>query len=455
MKKTAPRQRKKEIWAGTRRPLDVPMESETPVEAEIWVDTRSGQLRMLELVPAGSDLSSFSANLWRAITEPIRGETPYRPGEVVVDRPELAQALMSLAQEQKIQVSTEPAVAEAFDDVVEQMEAELADGPGYQFLADEDVDPALVAAFYEQANRYLDLEPWMAHLDSDWIAVEGLEKEPLFCSILGAGGEPGLAMCWTRAGAEEFAHGRVGPDHDIPSLAFMVQRDDELRPGLQGELLEHGWPRHSEGAAVLLRGDRPERPQPTNDELRLMTSVLEAVTLFLASQAKRSKKVKLATGQTVSVRYDKKLSEIVPEVDDDGWLFMMLDQLSDAHRLEEALDVAAGALYSAPYLNFSVLSRLVSYLLRLERYQELEDIWEKFAPTGPPEWSYVGALNAIARGKTALGKKRLKEGATSDLEVGKRILGLSSSPDDDFAEIWRPLWQANPEAMNLLAQAAR
>lgn len=97
----------------------------------------------------------------------------------------------------------------------------------------------------------------------------------------------------------------------------------------------------------------------------------------------------------------------------------------------------------------------MSYLFRLERYQELEDLWEKFASHSPPEWTYVGALNAIVRGKSAVGKKRLKEGTLSDVEVGKRILGIATSSDDDYTEIWRPLWEANPVAMNLLAQAAR
>jgi Domain of unknown function (DUF6930) len=462
MKQTRPRKRKKETWIATRIGIDIPMESDEKMEADVFIEQSTGKVRMFDMVPATNDLTSFSSTLWKAIAEPAGDEKAYRPGRLVVDRAELKMAAQLLAKEQDIELEVDPDATAFIKGMVSLLEDEFSDGPGLQYLVDEDVDPALVSAFYTAAYDYLEETPWDWLLDSDCVEIEGLDPSPLLCSVLGAGGQPGLAIYLTPESAEQYFSGEVDPLFDTPppSLAFMLQDLDDLPPGLALELSEHRWKTHPLGAAVLMRADRPERLHPTNDELRLMSSALEAVTRLAEAEDDEGDSVDelvltLSTGQKVTVRYTD------PPVDEDGLVYLpdseeeacrRLDALWDSGQIQEALNFS-GVILDVSYEPWPrVMHRAARYLLAKGMTEDLMEFWRDFSSCADPAWLYIGALAELELGHKPGFKKRLKKAVKKDPALGRRLLD-GSSDMDEYATIWRPVWSENSQARKGLAKA--
>lgn len=469
MEKSSFNQRLDEVWAGTRTRVDLSVDPPQQLEAEIWVETSTGQIRSFDLVPAGSDLTSFSEALWRAVSAPAEDQTPYRPGQLVVDRAELRKAIAPLAKMQQMKVVVDPDVAENFRELLDEMESELASGRDLR-LAVGDCTPELVAEFYDMAYDYLEAALWETW-SGEWLELKGLSDKPLYCTVIGGDGEPGLVLCWDREGADQLAEGADPADGQIPSLGFMIYREDEIGPRLELEIQEHGWRRHPLGAAILLRGDLPDRSEPTSEELKLMTRALEAVTRYLTPDkvTGRSRKIKLTSGEPVQVKIDRELS--IPryvfgddEEDDDFQdsdfavpdpeeALPILDSLASEGCFGEAAMLAMAVLsHSGPSADPRLLVRLAAYSYQVQGFAELEELWSSSTEDCPPFWYYVGALTAHALADNAQFQKRLKQGLKVDPALGKRLLGRAAKSDEDFLRLWRPLWKQRPEALDTLKQ---
>ncbi|MBI3924538.1 MAG: hypothetical protein HY319_03280 [Armatimonadetes bacterium] len=510
------------------------MEPPQEVDLVVWVEASTGRLRLMDLIPAEADTAAFSQSLLRAVQEPAPGSTPYRPGLVVVDRPELLAAIEPVARSAGFHA--ELGAVEALEQIASEVEREMARGPGFEYLAFGDVEPREVGAFLEVAMAYFDVEPWNWLCEGDLIRVEGLDPSPVFCSVLGAAGvERGLAIFLNAEAADIFASGQV-PERaeEAPALSLTSLAPEEIPIGLEGEILKHGWPIHPEGCALLMRTDRVERPAPTSEELALASRVLEAVVEFVEDGDDLL--LTLSSGETVTVRWDD---------GDNGDVLLFDTAATPAERLREARDVlvrspdniparltvaeleepslekrlpllleaeelgrrAAAAqyeedLFGHPYLDavqavmealwqlgrqneavergwllveldpeasLEARCRLAEFLFTLERYDELDTLWQAHVDDRSLEWLYTGALCEFRRaGRTHCFKRRLKKALKASRAMPDYLLGRRAIPERDpegihfgdeidaenYASRWKVHWERSPGALESLQRAA-
>lgn len=254
--------RRRKCWLGTRRSVEL---EEGPRDLIVWMERRSGRVKAYDLVPP--DCPD------QAVREMFMAALRYRPGEVVVDRPALAEALAPLAGELGFALRVEAEVA-LLDDFCRQLEA--SEAPPLRFLAK--ADATVVERYLELAYDYLCLAPWETAPGDRTIRVAGLGPAPLWCSVLGSAGiERGLAVYL--AGPPE-----PGRWTDAPCLLLSARPGEELPASLKAEIASHGWPVEPVGFPVLLRGDRSDDPSPLTEEFELVARVLEAVVPFLCGQ---------------------------------------------------------------------------------------------------------------------------------------------------------------------------
>lgn len=452
-KSSMPQQRKKEVWVGSRLPVGILVDQTQQLAVDLWVEGSTGVVRMAELVPADSDLGDFSRTLQQAVSQPMAGAEIYRPGAILVDRSELMMALGGYARELDIEVEVRASVAEDLREIVEDMERHLTSIQGYGFLVDKDVDPALVAKFYQQAHRFLDLEPWRHYHSEELLEIKGLRPESLFCSILGADGEIGLGLYLSREAVETLFSGGLEVDDEeltLESLAFMLYSQEEIGSVLASEMEEHGWKSHPLGVPILMRGDRPERSNPTNEEILLMTKTLEAVIYYVEQDDVELMPFELSTGEIVKVSSSEEFEERLVDFDDPIEVLTVLDQLWSEGDVLQAAALSSGYLYDTNYEDEPILYRLALYLCQLDEYEKLSVIWRELEPGCSAEWYYVGSFFELQRGHVSTGTSRLKKAIKRDMGIARRLLGVD--PEDDFARLWKPAWESEPKAWAVLQE---
>ena len=454
MRRKVARQRKKEIWVASRLPISVPLDPPQDLEVEVVVEGGTGVVRITEFVPASSSMESFAETLLCAIEQPIPPGASYRPGVLVVDRAELAMAVRALTLELGIEVEVQPQVKTELGALIEEMEEHLSEGPDYGFLRDDDVDPKLVGDFFAQAHAFLSQSPWET-IDSDEVLeIDGLSSETVLCSILGHGGEYGLAVYLSRDSVEMFFTGQVETGEEAPSLAVVVIDPQQAEGSLREEMDQHGWKGHALGIPILLRGDRPDRPHPTNDELRMVTKVLEVARLF-AEDPEGELPFEISSGEVVKVAISEELvGEWEPFSDFEGPIqaIMTLDALWQDGEIHQAAGVASAYLDRSKQFDPPIVYRLALYLCQLGELAALKACWPDLAQGDYAEWHYVEAFLEAQQGMMLAAESHLQRGYASDASVARRLLGEADA--DDFALLWAPMWAANKPALELLQSVA-
>lgn len=219
---------------------------------------------------------------------------------------DLFRALKPLALIENFELVLEPSVREPLDETAAEIEAEMKDGPGYQYLVEEDVDPNLVRRFFTRVKTFLDTALWLEIESSEILVIHGLDFDPLFVSVLGLG-EIGLSVFLNREAVESIFFERGNPfDQNILSAAL----ESEPGPGLNSEIREHNWPTHPFGVPLVLRANRKDRPHPTEPELNLLCDVFEAITLLGDTdffETTDPTAVKLECGKTVRAVFEESL----------------------------------------------------------------------------------------------------------------------------------------------------
>lgn len=449
-------QRTDEVWAASRLTVHPPGETEEGLEVEVWVEGLTGLVRMCSVVPSQTDLSDFAHGFLQAMSSPMAEMDAYRPGKLLVDRRELAKAVRPLAKEHGVEVEVRASVADDLRELAEKIEADLAEEFPFQYLAEGDVTPEAVTAFFEQAHRYLELAPWELELESLTFEVSGLTSEPLIAAVAGDD-EPGLALYPSLEAARAYAN-FDGEELDVlePSTAFTVLDPALASEELREEMATHGWTSHLLGIPILTAQTRVERPNATNNELAEMTEVLEALTYYLGDGGEPSMAFELANGKVVKVVATEDVFAQIPSFSSAQEAVAGLDRLWEQGEAELAAAAASQYLEEEGDFDPRVISRLALYLCAMEAYEDLEEIWKSFAPVPAVELHYIGAFMAHEMGHGSTASKRLKKAVKSDPEVGRRL--LTGDSEDDFSSLWSGPWaEAGPlreELEGLLASAA-
>lgn len=449
-------QRSEEIWAASRLPVQAPGDDTEQLEVEVWVEGSTGLVRMCSVVPAGADLAGFCDGFLSAMSSPMGDMEPYRPGKLLVDRKELAKAIRPLAAEHGVEVEVRSAVADDLRELAEKIEGDLAEEYAFQYLAEGDVKPETVTAFFEQAHRYLTLAPWELEVESLTFEVSGLTPQPLVASVAGED-EPGLALYPSLEAARAYAT-FDGEDLDAlePSTAMTMLEPALASAEFRGEMEAHGWTAHMLGLPVLTAQTRLERPNATESELLEMTAVLEALTYYLGEGDEPSMAFELSTGAIVKVTPTEDVFAQIPTFENADEAVVGLDRLWDEGEAELAAAAASQYLEDEGDFDPRVIYRFALYLTAMEAYEDLDEVWKSFATLPSPELHYVGAFLAHGLEHSSTASKRLKKAVKQDPQVGHRLLALD--PEDDFSRLWVAPWAEASglrlELEELLAAAA-
>ncbi|MGE0490800.1 MAG: hypothetical protein AB7S38_16455 [Vulcanimicrobiota bacterium] len=381
------------------------------VEAVVWLEAGQGLVRTIDLVPPEAELTSFSASLLAAAAASEQA----RPGKLMVDRPELFQAIEKVAQELGIEVELDAGVGHTVRAFLGHSQLD------YSYLGHGDVSTEQVAEFFQWAADYFELEPWEMLEGEDQIVVEGLTQDPLTCTFL--------------------SHLQV---HLSPDQVFSL-RAACPEGALKLELARYGWPIHAAGAPVLVREDRPERPNPTAAELELMTTLLSAMVAFLLV---REDELELVSpeGRQVRVRWHE-TSESTNQPMSEAELDRRIQHFWDAGQPHQAIGVASRACREEPVL--SKLERLAELYFRLGLYEQAHELWSNFRDDSSADWLAVAALCEHRLGREPAFYRRLHRAQAKNPGLGGRLLGGR----DGFSRRWSVHWQRCPEALAQLANS--
>ena len=443
-----PPQRKSEIWAGTRLPIDLLLEPAQDLVVDCWVESSSGIVRQCQVVPAASPFQGFADRLASAINRPLGGMRAYRPGGILVDRPELAEAIGDLCAENRIEIKIRPEVAEKLQELVARLERDLGGGAGFGYLLGDEVEPNLVAELFERTGRVLDRRPWYQVPYPLMLEVAGLLHMPVYVSVLGEGGDVELVVHMSPKEAHAFSANRDGKE-EVPGLHLTLFPPGTVRTGLKAEMEQYGWREHALGVPLLLSGYGPEKSNPTGLELKIMNLVLETLERFDPEPTTSS--VRLSQGSEVQLRL---VPFVEPEILDSrsmepGDVVETLDKLWAEGDLDEAIRIAVMFL-SKPgnHDGNPIMYRLPLYLCGKGDLEWANRYWHAHSHGCAAEWHYLGAFVDLRRGHSSSALKRLKKGVKHDPEVGRRLLGKDEN--GEYIRLWRPMWQSQPRALEML-----
>lgn len=444
-----PQQRPTEVWAGTRMSLDVTTQDGAAVEADIWIEVSTGEMRLMEVRPAGSDLEAFAQSLWNAVSNPVEGE-PYRPGNVVVDRTDLAKSLATMARFQKIEVDVDPSLSEQFDQLKEDLEGEFRGDFGFTYLGHHDVEADLVEQFFRAAPAFFADKPWEQMEEHPWLEVAGLSPAPVYVSVVGDEESPGVLLCWDIETAENISRGSLERMLQTDCLSLSLSEPDGIGDELKEEIESHDWPVTTKGVPLLVRPARPERVAPTSSEMTLMLRILENLPRHFQS-AKSESTFDIADSGLVTVRQavgnfefagseEERLDEVLEE----------LDGLEAKQQWPVACALALTFQEEHKLLDERLLMKTTSYLHHLGSADSLEEFTEAIGSEAPPAWPYVSAWAALAQGHKPTFRKRLKKAVKGRPEIGKALLEGTEAGDDPFLKSWAAIWRNEPAAMDEL-----
>lgn len=445
-----PQQRSEEVWAGTRISLDVTMQDGSAVEADIWIEVSSGEMRLMEVRPNGSDLDSFAQSLWNAISNPVEGD-PYRPGHIVVDRSDLAKALASVARFQKIEVDVDPALADQFSQLREDLEAQFRGDAGFTYLGHDDVDPGVVELFFRASSTFFSARPWEAVEGTPWLEVEGLSPAAVYLTVVGDESSPGLLLCWDLETAQNMSRGHLGLALETDCLSLSLADSEEVGVELKEEIESHDWPVTTLGVPLLVRPARSERVAPLSTELTLVTGLLETLPLYFQRLEGEAREEVLSDGVTIRPapgNFEPTEEEMIESVLEE------LDALEAKEQWPVACALALTFQEDHKLLDERLLMRTTSYLHRLGSADSLEEFTEAIAFEAPRAWPYVSAWSGLAQG-LAVFERRLKAAVAADPAPGQALLQGLDSKEDPFLHSWATIWRGEPRAMAILRSLLR
>lgn len=443
-------QRKSEIWAGTRLPIDLLLDPPQELVVDCWVESSSGIVRQCQVVPAESPLEGFADRLRLAIERPLSGMRSYRPGGILVDRPELAEAIKDLCAHHRIEIQVRSEVAGKLQELVSKLERDLGGGAGFGYMLGEDVEPELVADFFQRACAVLNRHPWYLVPDPLMLEIVGLLHRPVYVSVLGEGSDVELVLHMNPADAFAFSASRKNRD-SVPGLHLTLFPPGQARPGLRAEMEQYGWQGHELGIPLLLSGYRPEQSNPTALELKIMSLVLEALELF--DSEPESCTVQLHQGSEVLLRLvpyvEQEILDSSPMQADD--VLQTLDKLWAEGDVEEAIKIAVMFLSKPGNQSKPIVHRFPLYLCVKGDLGWANRFWQAHTQGCGAEWYYLGAFLDLRRGHASSALKRLKKGVKHDPEVGRRLLGQDQN--DNYSKLWGPMWQGHPASLEALTGA--
>ncbi len=444
-----PQQRPEEVWAGTRISLDVTMKDGTAVEADIWIEVSTGEMRLMEVRPDGSDLDSFAQSLWNAVSNPVEGD-PYRPGHIVVDRPDLAKALASMTRFQKIEVDVDPALAEQFDQLREDLEAQFRGDVGFTYLGHDDVEPEAVERFFQATASFFSHRPWEVVEQSPWLEVEGLSPAPVYVNAVGDESSPGLLLCWDLETAQNMSRGHLGIAMATDCLSLSLSEPDGIGDELKEEIERHDWPVTALGVPLLVRPARAERVAPLSSEIALVTALLEVLPLYFGRLEGDASEhpVSGPDGTEAVVRpapgnFEATEEEMVENV------LHELDELEAKEQWPVACALALTFQEEHKLLDERLLMRTTSYLHHLGSADSLEEFTEAIAFEAPAAWPYVSAWSGLAKGMPVF-RERLAGAVQAHPEAGRALLEGLDPSEDPFLRSWAAIWHNEPRAMDEL-----
>lgn len=440
-------QRKAEIWAGTRLPIDLLLEPPQDLVVDCWVESSSGIVRQCQVVPGESPLEGFAARLESAIERPLSGMKAYRPGGILVDRPELAEAIQDLCARHRIEIQVRPAVAEKLQELVSKLERDLGGGPGFGYMLGEEIEPALVGELFDRAARVLDRRPWFLVPSPLLLEIAGLLHLPIYLSVLGEGSDVELVLHLSPKDAHQFS---AAGGTSVPGLHLTLFPPGQARPGLKAEMDQYGWQAHPLGIPLLLSGFRPEQSNPTALELKIMNLVLEALEQFEINLDLNV--VRLSQGTEAQLRL---VPIVEPEILESrpmeaGDVLETLDKLWAEGEVDEAVKIAVLFLSRPGNESRPIAYRLPLYLCVKGDLQWASGYWQLHTHGCAPEWYYLGAYLDLQRGYASSALRRLKKGIKHSPEVGHRLLNQDES--DDYARLWGPMWRDHPESLAMLTE---
>lgn len=447
---TMPAQRPDEVWAGTRISLDVMMPDGGAVEADIWIEVSSGEMRLMEVRPDGSTLDSFSDSLWNAIANPVEGE-PYRPGQIVVDRPDLAKALANFSRFQKIEIEVDPELAEQFTQLREDLEAQFrGEGDDFTYLGHGDVEADAVERFFAASSAFFGYQPWEVAEQTPWLEIEGLTPSPVYLKSVGDENSPGALLCWDLSTAEKITRGHLGTALDSDCLSLSLLEPDEIGDELREEIESNDWPVTTLGVPLLTRPQSSEREAPLPSELALMTSLLELLPNYFKTVGEQARETTLSTASGTSVTLRPAAGNF--EASEEEHLENVLHELDELETKKQwALACALALTFQEEHklLDERLLMKITLYLHMLGSAKSLEEFTEAVSLEAPAAWPYVHAWSGRFQGESVF-RDRLAQALAFNPGVAKALVEGTESPEDPFFRSWAAVWRAEPSAMEAL-----
>ena len=444
-----PTQRLEEVWAGTRISLDVTMKDGTAVEADIWIEVSTGEMRLMEVRPDGSDLDSFAQSLWNAVSNPVEGD-PYRPGHIVVDRPDLAKALTTMTRFQKIEVDVDPALAEQFDQLREDLEAQFRGDVDFTYLGHDDVDPEAVERLFRATSTFFEQRPWEVVEQSLWLEVEGLSPAPVYVNAVSDETSPGLLLCWDLEAAQAMSRDHLGIALAIDCMSLSLSEPEGIGDELKDEIESHDWPVTTLGVPLLLRPARAERLAPLSTEIALMTALLEVLPLYFGQWEGDASEQTVSGPEGTEVMIRPAPGDFEPT--EEEMLESVLHELDELEAKEQWPIACALALTfqeDHKLLDERLLMRTTSYLHHLGSADSLEEFTAAISFEAPPAWPYVRAWSGLAKGMPVF-QERLAKAIKATPQTGQALLEEPVPSEDPFLRSWAAIWQNEPRAMDEL-----
>lgn len=449
---TMPEQRPDEVWAGTRISLDVMTPDGGAVEADIWIEVSSGEMRLMEVRPEGSTLDSFSDSLWNAIAGPVEGD-PYRPGQIVVDRADLAKALANFGRFQKIEIEVDPELTEQFTQLREDLEAQFrGEGDDFTYLGHGDVEADSVERFFAASSAFFAYQPWEAAEQMPWLEIEGLTPSPVYLKSVGDESSPGVLLCWDLQTAEKITRGHLGTALESDCLSLSLLEPDEIGDELREEIESHDWPVTTLGVPLLARAQNSERESPLPSEIALMTSLLDLLPSYLHSVGEHAIETTLSAADGASVTLRPAAGNF--EVTEQEHLENVLHELGELEGKKQwAVACALALTFQEEHklLDERLLMKITLYLHMLGSANSLEEFSDAVSLEAPAAWPYVRAWSGRFQGESVF-EDRLAVAVAANPGVATALLQGVELPDDPFFRSWAAVWRAEPSAMEALGR---
>lgn len=273
-----------QIWLGTQMRLEVPIEDAPEgVDMAMWMDRATGIILASALGPAG-DPGLLRKMFLQAMMDPMAPVPPCRPQAVALESPDLLIQVGDILEALHIDQTSDAGFAmvhEAVQGFLEEMATRLP----HPLLTG--LTPPEMALFCERMADLWKAAPWRHVGDSELMAVKGLTPDPMYISIMGSMEESfGFVVFLTEDAATTMMN-EFDPDMaSLPCLVATFEGEDEVGSAWPAMIQEHRWRLGKKGRyPTVMRLGQPDAT-PSDDEMRLVTSLAHVLTLCPFKKAK-------------------------------------------------------------------------------------------------------------------------------------------------------------------------